>query len=183
MFVHMNKLILGFISLFILGYASAAEVHKRQTESGAVEYSDIPTSDSEPLQLPPVNEIKSQGYQQGSSGQDQIRAEPEDRYRNVWIISPVNNEVLRDNQGILRITLGFDPGFHAQFGHQIEVLVDGTFVARFSDPQKIQLQDLERGSHSIMVRIVDQSGAPLFTSQAITIHMKRTSILHPKPVH
>jgi hypothetical protein len=171
------------VFIMMLGNLIAAEVHKRQTESGDVEYSDVPAADSEKLELPPVNEIKSQtGQRQGSSPQDSTPAKREDRYQNVWIISPANDEVVRNNQGVVRLTLGFTPKFHAEFKHQIVVLVDGLEVARFDTPQALVINNVDRGSHAIMVRIVDRSGAVVFSSQPITIHMKRFSVLHPKPV-
>lgn len=171
------------ILIIFCGTALASEINKRQGADGSVEYSDIPGEGSEKLSLPPVNtvapETPSQGTPYSDNSPPPLR---EDRYSAVRITSPVNDEVIHDNEGRIVVQVVFEPEFHAVYGHQILVLIDGAIIGRFSSPNNIVIEGLDRGSHTLTVQVVDLNGAAVASSQTITVHIKRHSILHPKPV-
>ena len=60
-----------------------------------------------------------------------------------------------------------------QPGHKIELLFDGEAVDQSTGNANFILRDLERGSHSIQARVLDNSGRAIGSSNTVNIHVKR----------
>ncbi|MDM3871456.1 DUF4124 domain-containing protein [Porticoccus sp. W117] len=92
-------------------------------------------------------------------------------YQSVSITHPSNDQSILHDQQRLAVKLALTPGL--QPDHKAQLLYDGE---SFDEPSKnlnFVLTDLERGSHSIVVNIIDASGKTIASSNSVTIHVKR----------
>jgi len=91
-------------------------------------------------------------------------------YAALAIVAPVNDEGLRDNAGNVNIVTAVEPDLRP--GHLLEILLDGTVVSS-SAGNTASLTEVERGTHTLEARILDEQGAVLITSQPSIFHMLR----------
>jgi len=91
-------------------------------------------------------------------------------YTGLAIVAPAADEGVRENAGNVTVIAAVEP--ELQPGHEIEVLLDGEAIAGAAGTSVV-LTDIERGSHTLEARIVDESGAILISSAPSTFHMLR----------
>lgn len=91
-------------------------------------------------------------------------------YGTVSVVAPAADEAVRDNAGNVVVSALLEPGLRP--GHLLELSLDGAVVAR-SAGTDFQLEDVERGTHTIVVRVVDDAGTVLAESAPATFHMLR----------
>lgn len=117
--------------------------------------------------------------QDGAAGADawdwdmQSEAEEDEApfvYGGVAVVAPANDEGVRGNDGVLNVVAAVTPELRA--GHQIEILLDGQIVASAAS-STIAVTDVERGTHTVEARVVDESGTILVASDPVTFHMLR----------
>ena len=100
-------------------------------------------------------------------------------YVEAAILAPADDAALRDNAGRVQVRGRVRPALAP--GHQVQLLLDG---APWGSPQSaanFSLANIDRGTHSLALRILNGEGKPLFTGQPSTFHLLRHSRLHPKP--
>ena len=98
-------------------------------------------------------------------------------YTEIAITSPAPDTVLRENSGNVTIQATVEP--RLQKDHMLILTRNG---ARLSAPQKgytFTINNLERGTHTFSVSVVDASGKSLISSPPVSIHLQRTSVLSP----
>jgi len=91
-------------------------------------------------------------------------------YGGVAIVAPANDEGVRGNDGVLNVVAAVTPELRP--GHQIEILLDGQMVASAAN-SAVAVSDVERGTHTLEARIVDEAGTILVASDPVTFHMLR----------
>lgn len=100
-------------------------------------------------------------------------------YVQAAILAPADDAALRDNTGNVQVRGQVAPALAA--GHQVQLLLDG---APWGSPQgtaEFSLANLDRGTHSLALRILDGEGKLLFAGPPSVFHLLRHSRLHPKP--
>ena len=65
-------------------------------------------------------------------------------------------------------------------GHTVQALIDGN-VAAEGPSTSFALTNIDRGTHALVVQIVDEAGNVLIASPEITFHMLRYSALRKSP--
>lgn len=152
------------------------KIYKQKQPDGTVIYTDEPGPGAEEVrvqQLPTYEAPRTPSftpYQPPRETQSPGRS-----YERFAISSPGNDEAIRDNTGNITVSVSLSPVLDA--GHQIEYLLDGVLVET-TGATSIQLQNVDRGSHTITARVVDHRGAVLDES-SVTVHLQRTSVLQP----
>ena len=97
-----------------------------------------------------------------------------DGYQSVRIVSPEFEETVHDNNGNLAVTVEVSPPLHA--GDHLILLLDGKAVASGSN-QPFELAGIDRGSHTLRVRVKAADGTVPAVSPQIKFHMWRASRL------
>lgn len=98
-------------------------------------------------------------------------------YRELTIISPANNAVVRANTGNVELKLKLSPSLQTKFGHRIKAELDGKPHASSTRSDRILFTNIDRGTHVFQAYIVDKSGKQLKASQSVSFHVKRFSHL------
>ena len=168
---------------------SAAEIYKTVDKDGNVVFTDVPTGDrSETVELQetsaytPVVErapSNSSSKRRRSLDDDEpLDAEEEEiTYSSLSITAPGNDEHFQDNSGSVRISVASEPALGP--GHQYEVLLDGKRAKRGNKIPLI-LSNVDRGTHTVEVRILGEAGEVLMESDTSIFHLGRISAIASK---
>ena len=160
--------------------ANAQQLYKIVDKNGKVTYTDKkPSSDVNYEKITvttakPNPEAAQKARASKQRWQPQQKSDTPKRFRGyseVVIASPQNDQTILNDQQRLAVKLALTPGL--QPGHKAQLLFDGE---SFDEPSKnlnFVLTDLERGSHSIQVNIIDANGKTIASSNSVTVHVKR----------
>jgi len=94
----------------------------------------------------------------------------------IEIMSPQNDEAVRSNAGIVNINAKVEPALSADRNDQVILKLDGQILGQASSSQNFTLTDIDRGTHTVQVAVVDKSGNLLKTSTPVSFHLQRHSV-------
>jgi Domain of unknown function (DUF4124) len=171
---------------------SADKVYKSTDARGNVVFTDVPPANVDQAEKATVEIREVNVYQPRTGRGDTIQgrepwivedADPGQEgeqpeftpYPVLTIASPANDTPLRDNVGNVSVQVGIDPALNG--AHRLRLLLDGNPVADATSTS-FQLENVDRGTHSLSVEVVDEDGEVLQTSSTSTFHMQR---YHKKP--
>lgn len=160
-----------------------AEMYKWVDEEGNISYSDEPPSDNTEKLTPPeltVTPAIKVPAKKPAETAPKMPA-PFFGYKEFSITSPANDQTIRNNQGNIDVSFSSKPTLNTELGHYISVEMDGKTVRNKLKSSSVRLENTDRGSHTIKARLKDKNGLTLMSSQSVTIHLHRISILHKKP--
>lgn len=100
------------------------------------------------------------------------------RYEYLRITSPADDEPIRANNGRLTVSIRISPRLNAE--HLLELLMDGKKVAE-TQGDRFELAEVDRGTHSLQVQVVDAKGRTLISSKPSSFHLLRYAIPHSRP--
>ena len=164
---------LGFIVNATLLFA---QVYKQVDEEGNVTYSDAPEKKGEqPISLPEPTTIKITPAPKLSTSEEGKSSSQKKSitYDSVAITSPANDEAIRSNSGDITVQISSSPAL--QGSHLYAVFLDGAKIQQSAAPSVV-LTNLNRGSHTAVVQIMDENDQTLATSSPITFHLLRASV-------
>lgn len=154
------------------------KVYKSTNPQGVVEFSDIPNKNSEEVIIPPTSTYTPIPYSQKPStltGKDNGRY----KYNSLKIVSPVADQTIRHNTGMVVVQVIIDPVFQKNLKHRLEVLLDGK--PHGGKTGSLSLKNVHRGSHTLQARVLDKEGHVLISSSSVTFQMRRFSTLFKSP--
>jgi hypothetical protein len=170
----MRYLTLSLLILFMP--AGHADVYRSVDENGNVVYSDHPSKGAEKIEIKDAQTIHLP-----SAGPFKYQPPPKEappRYSTVAISHPGNDESIRQNSGDITVQVAVNPGLKP--GDVISLLMDGKEVA--SGPAtSVTLKNVDRGSHTLQARVVGSDGSTWLSSESVTFHLLRHTVLQPKP--
>jgi len=173
-----------------------ADVYKWVDDEGRVHFSDRPDAGSNATRMP--------GFQTGSPSIDKpaspepVPATPGDTpgvYKfpelfgdgsaqqavsySIRITTPLQDATVRDNQGIIPVAFTTSPMPEEDFSYQM--FLDGMPWYQPFFSQQVYLSNVDRGTHTIQVKLMNAEGAVVGTSNTVTIHLHRASALNRSP--
>lgn len=164
-------LILIGLSCFI----AQAEVYKWVDEDGKVHYSDEPKSGAKVLELKPKtqNQIKlPPPVVLNQSDEKESKSKPVNYALSIQ--SPEQDATIRNNQGTISVVSKIEPKLMKS--HFLVLFMDDV---RVSEPQAkgvFELNNIDRGAHTLMVKAIDQNGKVLASSQAKQVYLHRARL-------
>jgi hypothetical protein len=165
--------------LFCVGNAQA-EIYTCKDAKGNTVYTDSPSgcANAEEVEvdtLPTL--IPTKPLVNSNSNRSSNKEEDKNVYTELVITSPSNDETVRNNQGNLTINFKASPALQSRKGHKYVVTVDGEEV--YSGTSTITaLKNVDRGTHSISVKIVDTNGSTKISATPVKVTLQRFSALH-----
>jgi len=170
---------------------ASSQIYRTTDAKGNVIFTDVPPADSRTaeesvIELPPVNTFPPEGGAEGrSDGRVPWIVEdgelPEAGfvpYTALEILAPAHDSSFRDNSGNVSITVGIEPGLSAE--HSLRLLMDGKPVA-LNASTSFQLENVDRGTHTLMVEVVTPEGQSLQQSAPVSFHLLRYHLPVAKP--
>jgi hypothetical protein len=166
-------LLIFFISLPLY----ARDVYKWTNSDGEVIYSDTYVEGAERMR---VSGGKSSPSSADTGADETQTGEPGEGaagYQSLEIVQPANDATIRSNEGNLAVGLALSPALAE--GHSVKIVIDGTELEGEMKSTQFSLGNLNRGTHSLVTKIVDADGNELITSSPVTFHLRQASVLTP----
>jgi len=168
----MNRFIL--IILLIISGTLNAEVYKWTDASGDVHFSDKPHPGAEKIDLPEVQMYSTPPIPPSIPDNKQAENDSQSVYKNLAIMQPQDQATIRNNEGHLSLIAQASPGLKP--GDKFQLLYDGTTLGEPQIAPVFTLKDINRGSHTLVVQIINAEGKVLISSQSTTIFMHRPRV-------
>ena len=147
-----------------------------ESVDGSVVYSDVLSDGAVPVNLSSMNTVVVPALNNASS-QTANRSNPVKKLKPqvqylVFIRSPAAEQTLRENSGAVSISADVLPKKSGKF----QLIFDNQVVNTQSNGQ-FQLENVNRGSHTIQVNFLDNSGKILALSKSQTFYLQKASAL------
>ncbi len=170
------RLIALVCALLMITPLSAEEVYKTKDAAGNVIYSDTPSADAETIQIQEAQTIQADG---APPFEYKPPAPTTTGYTKLVIVSPKNDEALRpeDEEATVQVAARLEPQFR---GNDYYVLILDGKEHSAGKSSSFPLTGLDRGSHTVVVKIRDPKGTVLISSDPVTFHILKTSIVPKK---
>lgn len=176
--------ILVSLCLFILPFVSWGDVYRSTDAQGTVVLSDSPHSGSEKISSPKAQtyspsetDSEQEGNSEMSALTDDTKISNKHEYQLIAILAPQQNETLRS--ATVSVSVDVKPALLS--GDIIELQLDGQTKASNTNAHDFTIHNVDRGTHTLLARIVDTSGELIASSEQITIHVQLPHIMN-KPV-
>lgn len=176
----LKKAIILFILLLPL-YCKA-DIYQQTDANGNIIFSDEPQSENaQPLNITDtaVNAVSTTEKKSAAVPVDQNKNADISFYGMFTIVSPRNEETFQ-NPVSIPVQISLDP--RLKEGDRIQIYVDGKAWHAAVVSTQFSLNEIERGSHQIQAKIIDQSDNAKQESNIVTIYVQRTTILIKKPM-
>ncbi len=169
--ININKVITRLVVLLLLApFVASAQVYKWTDENGKVHYSDQPkTAADKPIELPESMIYKAPPKPRINLDKPKKR-EPYKAYQTFKITSPQNDGTVRSAPGNVTISMQISPALRSN--HSVVVMIGGKQVAK-GKAASLTAKNVDRGTHSVSAKIVDDSGKTVASAAGITFHLKR----------
>jgi len=175
MHLHRPFISLLIISLLLSSIPLAnlqAKIYVWIDENGNKVYGDEPqkSDKAEPVELEPLTVL---GFpkQDFNSEEDQPQTPQTNLYTSFIITSPTNDSTIRDNNGNVSISLSSEPDLVK--GHKVQIYIDGSPYQSAQSSMTFTLNNIDRGTHSLSARLIDQTEQTLMQSKTLTFHLHR----------
>lgn len=170
---------LVLVLCLLLGSLGAGErIYKTIDAQGNPVFTDVPPRDAtedDAVDLVPLNTID---LSPTPAPERDIPANDEpvtgDYYSGLTVASPANDESVRDNTGNVVITAAVVPPLVR--GHRLLLVFDDEPTEIEADQSTFYITNVDRGSHTVAVRVVDRAGNVVKQSPAVTFHLQRVAI-------
>lgn len=172
--------------LCTLALPAAAQIYKYTDSNGNTVFTNQPPEGqaAESVELPPTNTLEAQ--KPVVTEQPEQPASNQPPYRELNLTDIPSDEAQRANNGTFSVGVNVSP--RLQPGHRFRLLLDGQPYGQASNVPRLQLNNVERGEHSLAVEVlsgerqVQQSPTVTFTVQRISVNSPaRAQPAPPKP--
>lgn len=153
----------------------AADVYRSVDENGNIIYTDKPTPDAEKIRIDEIQTIEPPDTPEFTYTPPTPRDEPS-QYKVLKITSPADGDAIEDAAGNLSVSVSVEPALSP--GHKIALFVDGNKTGEGGG--SFNLQNVDRGTHSLSAAILDNAGNELIRSGPVSVTLHRHSKLHPE---
>ena len=115
-----------------------------------------------------------------SSAEDSPEVKAPFHYDLVRILVPEPDATIRSNAGEIIVSVTSEPGL--QRGHRYRLLLDGQPTAEPGLSPVFPLSNIDRGSHTLSVEILDEQGRIVERTASQPFHMQRTSLAQKRKI-
>ncbi|WP_133127299.1 DUF4124 domain-containing protein [Legionella nagasakiensis] len=150
-----------------------AQIYKWTDSSGNVHFSDKPHPGAEKVELPEVQTFSSPLPSPDSPSLADEATESLTDY-TITILAPKDQETIRNNQGYVAVNIQLEP--ELKTGDKLQMIFDGMPLGEPQATTVFALRDMNRGSHTLAVQVVNEKSKVLKTSDTITIFMHRPRV-------
>lgn len=171
----------GLIASTLIVCATAqAEIYKSTDIHGNVMYTDRPAKSAKPVDVRNTNSIPAVTVPRVDKSEAEsalANAEGAVKYRAVRIVEPANDSGIEHGPGNFTVRASSTPKLAEN--HALQLYLDGAAYGKANSSGSFALQNIDRGTHTLTVNVVDSTGRALKRSRPITVHVFRPSVLQP----
>lgn len=173
------------VVLTAVSCGASGQIFRTVDANGNVVFTDIPPVDrsgqtpSTAVTVPPTNTVPAPPAAAARTN-DTPALSTEAPYTAVNVVSPADGDTIRDNAGNVRIEAATTPPLRAD--QRLLLILNGTQSAVEAVNGVFQLSNVDRGSHTVSVRVVDRDGRTIIESRTTTFHLMRATVSPTTPV-
>lgn len=97
------------------------------------------------------------------------------KYSYLKIVSPENDATVRNNTGTLSISFAIKPALNTEQGHYFSLMMDGKTVQDKLASTSVSLNNVDRGTHNLLIYVKNKKGKTLRKSKPVTVYIHRQS--------
>lgn len=157
--------------------AGAKTIYKYYDADGNVVFTDQPMPGAEKVNLPEPQVVSNPNRTTYAPSLPLMPAAPASDvapYSQFKIKAPAKDETFRNQEDVL-VSLSIMPRLRS--GDKVQLTLDGAPVGKPKPSPQFALPNVERGSHTLQAHIIDANGKTVMSSDTITFHMHKTSVL------
>lgn len=176
--VMRNLLVVCLLLMFAA--PAAAKLYKCQDTEGNTVYTDEPCADGKELKLPPLHTYTPVKVPPTFPAPDDSNGSTDgnaESYTSLTILSPKNDEVIYSNSGTITVGFQLAPALQTSEGHQFSIALDGKQLKSKGVTNQIKLQNVDRGTHSVQIFVIDKSNNILLSSPSVSFHLRKESVI------
>jgi hypothetical protein len=164
------KATIGFVILSSLLAVAEDTVYRSTDKNGNAVFTDQATENAQEIEIKETATYTETvpTYTPTSKKKNQYKSMG---YTRISILQPASEEAVRSNSGNLTVSYSLQPALESK--HSTELLIDGSPVQSSGSGGSFSLTNIDRGTHTLMVQVIDDSGSVLITSDSIMITMLR----------
>ncbi|MBQ3775336.1 MAG: DUF4124 domain-containing protein [Ruminobacter sp.] len=177
--MNLTKIIIFSCVLLGISCVQAEDVYKWVDSNGVTHYGDNPQNSNKKatmvnVQTPKLGNVSVQSSSSTSYTPQRppVRADfgNQNLNYNISISSPSNGEEIRANNGTIVVSANVTP--KPQGNYAIRVFIDNSLYASSSNTQRVEVEGVPRGEHTIMVKLQTQDGK-IIASEPINVVVLR----------
>lgn len=164
----------------------------KEEKNGVTIYTDTPSDSRQPVLLSPNTTFSTtttttpiKNPSNTTNSVSQASNEPRQATANLTLISPINEQAIRANNGTIQVRFSLNPILSD--GHTLQWVIDDkspqnvAFAKKASDQpfQEFNLINLDRGQHSIQLQLLDNSGKIIAKTPLTVFYVLRHHINAP----
>ena len=167
--------------LLVFALPASAAIYSYTDAEGNRVFTDRPGGRAaEQVETKPANSMAAQPVPPPKQAVKVLKATTPG-YTLLDIVQPDPDATIRNNAGELAVSVTSTPALHP--GHQYRLLLDGAAVGAPGESPALMLQNVDRGSHQLVVEVIDSQGERLQASAPRVFHMMRTSLAQRRMVN
>lgn len=163
-----------YLLLCCVVMTAQAEVYRLVDKNGNVIFSDQPHPDAEKIEIDTLPSYTPVAIPETLS-EEQQEGDEVPRYK-VTILTPANDETVRNNAGLVNINAKVTPPLDQDRNDQLTIKLDGQTLGEPSTSPNFTLSEVERGTHTVQVVVVDKDKKTIKSSKTITFHLQRIAV-------
>jgi hypothetical protein len=161
----MNKFLLTLFCLLITVSVQAETVYKKVNPDGSVEFTDTGSEDSEEIKIRKPTTYKPTVLPKLDLPVKKLK--PSVNYE-LTVTKPKEDSVVVNQQNVT-VSISLQPALLS--GHQVRYELAGE--SKLSEGSSVTFMNVPRGTHSIIVSVIDQNGEVVSPIVSRNFHMKR----------
>ena len=163
--------------LGLLTATASAEIYRYTDDQGRPVFTDQPPErrPAERIEQPPINRIAPPTPSNPADAP--TTPMPVSRYARLEIINLPDDEALRANNGSFDVQVAVEPPLAR--GHSLRLLLDGQPHGPTTQGASLPVRQADRGTHSLVLQVLDAAGQPIQQSDAQTFTVQRISVNSP----
>ena len=167
------------IALAVASSAAFGQIYKTVDANGNVVFTDIAPVDRSGQPAPtevsvsPMNTYDPPAVPATQSNASSAPTTP-GYYAQLEVVSPAEDETIRDNAGNLQIEVAITPPLRAD--HRLLLVLDGTATEVEALNGVFELSNVDRGTHTAGARAVDRQGNVIIESNPTTFNLMRVAV-------
>ena len=171
-------LILSALIVLPFSAVQAGDIYRHVDEQGNVTYTDEPPEkDSKPMELEPLPEVSIPASDRSSSSENSQQEtakkdEESELYKRVEIMEPEHDSAFWRGGGLVTIRVRAEPELSERHRYQLEFDGERGDTSRSGT---FSLNNVNRGTHTIVVHILDSSGDIITSSDTTRFTLHRPS--------
>ncbi len=160
--------------------AALGEIYKTVDANGNVVFTDIAPVDRsgqpppKAVTVEPINSYEPPAAPTAQPSDASQTSGDVGYYAQLEVVSPAEDETIRDNSGDVQIQVVIAPQLRAD--HRLLLVLDGVGTEVEAVNGVFELSNVDRGTHTVAGRVVDRQGNVVIESNPATFNLMRVAL-------